>query len=137
MNAILIHPEGRAEVVFGEFIGDLTQVAVLTQAALSALEAGGACEALQSRHASAWITLLPASGGRWLRLSHAPGMTVEEARAWAATLPLPCVETERRPQRQGHELAFPEVGKLTSLLPEKPASNLVTTLADALNVQMP
>jgi hypothetical protein len=37
MNALLIHADGRAEVVFGSFDGDLTQVAVLTQAAVSAL----------------------------------------------------------------------------------------------------
>ena len=49
MNAILIHPDGRAEVVFGDFQGDLTKMAVLTQAAVSALEEAGSCDAVQSR----------------------------------------------------------------------------------------
>ncbi len=137
MNAILIHPNGRAEVVFGEFRGDLTQVAVLTQAALSALDENGNCEAVQSRHSQGWITVLPAKAGRWLRLSHAPGITVEDAQAWATSLPLPCVEAELRPAWHGHAHPFPEVGKLTSLEPEKPTSSQTTSLADALNVQMP
>jgi hypothetical protein len=111
MNALLIHADGRAEVVFGSFDGDLTKVAVLTQAAVSALEEDGPCHGLQCRHAGHWITLLRRGQGGWLRVQHEPDVSLENIEAWADSLPPP-QPTVRPPTR-------------------------IQSLADAMNVAMP
>lgn len=105
MNAILIHPDGRAEVVFGDFQGDLTKMAVLTQAAVSALEEAGSCDAVQSRHAAGWITLLKQPGALWLRVQHEPNVTVEQVLQWASTLTPPAPKPQASPSAAGLSLA--------------------------------
>jgi len=113
MNAIFIHHDGHAEVVFGEFSGDLTSVAVLTQAAASALEENGLSRAIQCQQDEVWITLLRRDYGSWLRVTHEPGVSVEQVIEWAS--------------------------HLKPVTPESPSSTPVhrTSLADALNVAMP
>ena len=111
MNALLIHADGRTEVVFGSFDGDLTKVAVLAQAAISALEDNAPCEGLQCRHADHWISLLRRAEGAWLRVQHEPNVSLENIEAWADSLPPP------RPQA-------------------RPKAR-IQSLADALNVAMP
>lgn len=142
MKALLIHADGRADVLFGESGGDLTKAAVLTQAVLSALESDGPCQAVQCRQDGGWTTLLPVGAGRWLRLSHEPGVTVEQAQEWAAQLPLPPERQSGEPSLPQSDVpVFPDFGRFTTL----PAAVLeaaempprVTTLADALNVEMP
>ena len=111
MNAVLIQADGRADVVFGSFDGDLTKVAVLTQAAVSALEENAPCQGLQCRHADHWITLLRRSQGAWLRVQHEPNVSLENIEAWAESLPPPQPTMRSTPRIQ--------------------------SLADALNVAMP
>ena len=114
MNALLIHADGRAEVAFGDFPGDLTTAAVLTQAVISALESNGKpCKAVQSQQAETWVTLLKHDDECWLRVTHEAGVTVEQVREWAKTL---------RPVKAKHSSAQPA---------------LRTSLADALNISMP
>lgn len=86
MNAILIHHDGRAEVVFGDFSGDLTAIAVLTQAAVSALEESGLSRAIQCQQDGLWITLLRRDDDSWLRVTHEVGVSVEQVREWASQL---------------------------------------------------
>ena len=111
MNALLIHADGRAEIVFGSFDGELTQVAVLTQAAVSALEENASCQGLQCRHADHWITLLRRPENAWLRVQHDPHVSLENIEAWAESLPPPQPIVRSTPRIQ--------------------------SLADALNVAMP
>ncbi|MBV6498374.1 MAG: hypothetical protein CJBNEKGG_00596 [Prosthecobacter sp.] len=111
MNALLIHADGRAEVVFGSFDGDLTKVAVLTQAAVSALEEDGPCQGLQCRHADHWITLLKRGQDAWLRVQHEPDVSLENIEAWVESLPPPQPQVRPAPRIQ--------------------------SIADALNVAMP
>lgn len=111
MNALLIHADGRTEVVFGSFDGDLTKVAVLTQAAVSALEENAPSQGLQCRHADHWVTLLKREQDAWLRVQHEPDVSLENIEAWADSLPPP------RP----------------TMRPQAP----IQSLADALNVAMP
>jgi hypothetical protein len=111
MNAIIIHQDGRAELVFGEHSGDLTPLAVLTQAAVAAFEQeGGKSSAIQCYHEKTWVTLLRQEDDSWLRVCHEAGVTAEQVRAWAASL----------------QPAKP-----------KPPPGRITSLADALNVVMP
>lgn len=111
MNALLIHADGRAEVIFGSFDGELTKVAVLTQAAVSALEEKAPCQGLQCRHTDHWITLLRRGQGAWLRVQHEPNVSLENIEAWAESLPPP--------------------------QPTMRSSPRIQSLADALNVAMP
>jgi len=113
MNAILIQPDGRAEVVFGEFSGDLTAIAVLTQAAVSALEESGLSRAIQCQQDEVWITLLRRDNGSWLRVTHELGVSVEQVSEWASQL-------------QPIKIEAPS-----------PIPVIRTSLADALNVAMP
>ncbi len=114
MNAILIQPDGRASLVHGEFSGDLTTIAVLTQAAVSALDAasGTTNTAVQCHQDHACITLLRDDDGAWLRVEHQRGLTVEQVIHWAESLPpSPAVVTP------------------------KPSAR-TTSLADAMNVKL-
>lgn len=89
MNAILIQPDGRASLVYGHFAGDLTTIAVLTQAAISALDAasGRVSTAVQCHQDHACITLLRHDDGAWLRVEHERGLSVEQVIQWAESLP--------------------------------------------------
>jgi hypothetical protein len=89
MNAILIQPDGRAALVYGDITGDLTTIAVLTQAAISALDAasGMVSTAVQCHHNQSCITLLRHDDGAWLRVEHGHGLTVEQVIQWAESLP--------------------------------------------------
>jgi hypothetical protein len=115
MNALLIHPDGRAEVVFGQIAGDLTTLAVLTQSALSALEAAAgqagqsSIHSLQLHHEDSCITILQIPQDRWLRVEHESGASVPQVRQWA----------EQNVQDKA---------------PAKPVAARVTSLADALNI---
>ncbi len=113
MNAILIHHDGSAEVVFGEFSGDITAIAVLTQAAVSALEESGISRAIQCQQDGLWITLIRRENDSWLRVAHEVGVSVEQVREWASQL---------KPVK-------------AEVAPSMPARR--TSLADALNVAMP
>ena len=116
MNAILIHADGTAEVVFGEFAGDLTTTAVLTQAAVSALEeSGGESQMIQCHHSDRSITLVRRDDGTWLRVTHELGVPMEQVRDWALQL---------KPER---------------VKPQAPGSGplRIPSLADALNIGMP
>jgi len=115
MNALLIHPDGRPEVVFGQIDGDLTTLAVLTQSALSALEAAAnqsgesSIGSLQIQHEDCCITMLPLPPERWLRVQHETGASVAQVREWA--------ELNLQPQE-----------------PVRPPITRITSLADALNI---
>ena len=115
MNALLIHPDGRPEVVFGQIDGDLTTIAVLTQSALSALEAAAgqagqsSLSSVQLHHDECCITILQMPDDRWLRVQHESGASVTQVRQWA--------EQNLKPKE-----------------PAKPAVSRVTSLADALNI---
>jgi isopenicillin N synthase-like dioxygenase len=114
MNAILIQTDGRASLVYGECSADLTTIAVLTQAAISALDAasGAVSTAVQCHQDHACVTLLRHDDGAWLRVEHERGVTVEQVIHWAESLPPPpaavVVNTSAR----------------------------TTSLADAMNVQL-
>ncbi len=115
MNALLIHPDGRPEVVFGQIDGDLTTLAVLTQSALSALEAAAgqsgqsSIGSLQLQHEDCCITILPMPPECWLRVQHESGASVAQVREWA----------EQNVQIH---------------TPIKPTASRITSLADALNI---
>ncbi len=116
MNAVLIHADGTAEVVFGEFSGDLTSVAVLTQAAVSALEeSAGTSQIIQCHQSGACISFVRREDGSWLRVTHQPGVPAEQVRDWALKL--------RSNKISGQA---PSSGPLR-----------VPSLADALNIGMP
>lgn len=116
MNAVLIHADGHAEVAFGDFSGDLTTTAVLTQAAISALEASaGESRLIQCHQDDACITLVRREDGSWLRVTHEPGVPAEQVREWALQLKLAKARTQA-----------PASGPLR-----------VPSLADALNIGMP
>ena len=116
MNALLIHADGRAEIAFGDFSGDLTTTAVLTQAAVSALEASaGASQAIQCQQGDVWVTLLQRDDDTWLRVTHEPGVTTDQVREWSSHL---------KPARS--DAAAPSTGPLR-----------IPSLADALNIGMP
>ncbi|GEP43465.1 hypothetical protein [Brevifollis gellanilyticus] len=87
MNAVLIHADGTAEVVFGEFSGDLTSVAVLTQAAISALEeSAGTSQIIQCHQSGACITFVRREDDSWLRVTHEAGVPAEQVREWGLKL---------------------------------------------------
>ena len=115
MNALLIHPDGRPEVVFGQIDGDLTTLAVLTQSALSALEAAAiqsgesSIASLQLQHEDCCITILPLPPERWLRVQHESGASVAQVREWAEQ-------------------------NVPINTPTKPAASRITSLVDALNI---
>lgn len=116
MNAVLIHADGRAEILFGDFSGDLTTAAVLTQAATSALEASaGVSHAIQCQQDDAWVTLLRRDDNSWLRVTHEPGVTTDQVREWSSQL---------KPAKAA--TPAPSTGPLR-----------VPSLADALNIGMP
>lgn len=114
MNAILIQPDGRASLVYGEVTGDLTTIAVLTQAAVSALDAasGKVNTAVQCHQDHACITLLRHDDGAWLRVEHDRGLGVEQVIQWAESLPPPPAAVAAKP------------------------SPRTTSLADAMNVKL-
>ncbi len=115
MNALLIHPDGRPEVVFGQIDGDLTTLAVLTQSALSALEAAAgqsgqsSIGSLQLQHEDCCITILPMPPQCWLRVQHESGASVAQVREWAEQ-------------------------NVQSKKPVRPPETRITSLADALNI---
>lgn len=115
MNALLIHPDGRPEVVFGQIDGDLTTLAVLTQSALSALEAAAgqsgqsSIGSLQLQHEDCCITILPMPPQCWLRVQHESGASVAQVREWAEQ-------------------------NVPTHTPIKPTLSRITSLADALNI---
>jgi hypothetical protein len=107
MNAILIQPDGRASLVYGEVTGDLTTIAVLTQAAISALDAasGVVNTAVQCHQDHACITLLKHDDGAWLRVEHERGLTVEQVIQWAESLPPPPAAVAAAPSVRATSLA--------------------------------
>jgi hypothetical protein len=115
MNALLIHPDGRPEVVFGQIDGDLTTLAVLTQSALSALEAAAiqsgesSMGSLQLQHEDCCITILPLPPECWLRVQHESGVSVAQVRVWAEQ-------------------------NVPTHTPIKPTISRITSLVDALNI---
>ena len=115
MNALLIHSDGRPEVVFGQIDGDLTTLAVLTQSALSALEAAAgqsgqsSIGSLQLQHEDCCITILQLPHDRWLRVQHESGASVAQVREWAEQ-------------------------NVQSKKPVRPPETRITSLADALNI---
>ncbi|MES2593805.1 MAG: hypothetical protein V4662_00635 [Verrucomicrobiota bacterium] len=116
MNAILIHADGTAEVVFGDFSGDLTPVAVLTQAAVAALEeSAGPSRIIQCHQSEQCISFVRRDDGSLLRVTHELGVPAEQVLEWA--LKLQPAKTEKQ---------APASGPLR-----------VPTLADALNIGMP
>jgi hypothetical protein len=107
MNAILIQTDGRAVVIHGEFSGDLTTIAVLTQAAISALDAasGVVNTAVQCHQDSSCITLLRHDDGAWLRVEHERGLCVEQIIHWAESLPPPPATVITTPSARATSLA--------------------------------
>ena len=118
MNALLIHHDGRAEAIFGHISGDLTTIAVLTQSALSALDAASAqsghcsINSVQLQQGPTQITLLRMPNDSWLRVSHEQGATVDQVRQWAAH-------------------------NAKSSSPKEPAPNRTQSLMDALHAAQP
>lgn len=115
MRVLLIHEDGRPEVLEGSFGEELTLIAVLTQAALAALDES-AFHARQPKPASVQmklgencVTLLRLPESRWLRFEHGNEISITELQQWALQKIAPEAE-----------VAAP--------------SARVTTLMDALNV---
>lgn len=118
---MLIHADGRPEMLMGQQDDQLMSIAVLTQAALAAIDEAAKqagqtqADALQMHHGQTLVTLVRLSGSRLLRVEHETGVTVEQVREWS------------------RQLTPPPVQKATA--PIQPSR--VTSLADALNVGMP
>lgn len=118
MRALLIHEDGRPEVLEGSFGEELTLIAVLTQAALAALDESSALarqpkpESVQMKLGENCVTLLRLPESRWLRLEHGNEISITEIQQWA-------------------------LQKTASDAGLKAPSAQVTTLMDALNVDSP
>ena len=121
MNAILIHADGRTQILSGELPADLTTTAVLTQAATSALDEistrsnKGWLTEMHLRHEHGCTTLFRLSAETWLRVEHEIEMPIDQVREWA---------------RQFVTTSEPEESAPIS-------TSRVTSLADALNMSMP
>ena len=121
MNALLIHSDGRTQVMSGETPTDPMTIAVLTQAATSAMDevskrtAKGWLTEMLLRHEQGCTTLFRISPETWLRVEHEESDPVDQVREWARQLVQPVVAEESAPV---------------------PVSR-VTSLADALNMGMP
>lgn len=115
MRALLIHDDGRPEVLEGSFGEELTLIAVLTQAALAALDESSVHarlpkpEIVQMKLGEISVSLLRLPESRWLRVEHGNEMSITEIQQWA-------------------------LQKITSEAGANAPSSRVTTLMDALNV---
>jgi hypothetical protein len=121
MKAMLIHADGRPEILMGQQDDQLMSIAVLTQAALAAIDEAAKqagqrpTDAIQLHHGETLVTVLRLSDSRLLRVEHETGVAVEQVREWS---------------RQFTPPAAPKVIAPTQ-------TSRVTSLADALNVGMP
>jgi hypothetical protein len=121
MNAILIHADCRTQLLSGEMPSDLTTIAVLTQAATSALDeistrsSKGWLTEMHLRNEHGCTTLFRISPETWLRVEHEVSDSIDQVREWARQLVQPSTPEESAPV----------------------PSNRVTSLADALNMGMP
>jgi predicted regulator of Ras-like GTPase activity (Roadblock/LC7/MglB family) len=121
MNALLIHSDGRTQVLSGDAPVDPMTIAVLTQAATSALDE------VSTRTDQGWLTevhlrnehgrtaLFRINPETWLRVEHEESDQIDQVREWARQL-MQSSPTE--------VLATPTTSRISSL-------------ADALNVGMP
>ena len=89
MRVLLIFEDGRPEVLEGSFGEELTIIAVLTQAALAALDESAfharqpKSESVQMMLGENCVTLLRLPESRWLRFEHGNEISINELQQWA------------------------------------------------------
>lgn len=89
MRALLIHADGRPEVIEGTFGSELTLIAVLSQAAMAALDESAihaqqpVPSHVQMNLGERCITILRMPESCWLRVEHEAAITIAQLQDWA------------------------------------------------------
>lgn len=103
MRALLIHADGRPEVIEGTFGSELTLIAVLSQAALAALDESAiharqpAPSHVQMNLGERCITFLRMPESCWLRVEHDADMSIDQLQNWALSWRVKSAENISRP----------------------------------------